>query len=222
MTARALAVLAKLPVPGRVKTRLAAGFGAVEAARAAEAMLADTLASVRAVDAEPWLCFAPAEARAPMAARAPGFRLLAQADGDLGDRLAACLDALLAGGADRVAIVGADTPHAPPATYAAGFDLLDGHDVVLGPALDGGYYLVAAKAPAPELFVGVPMGTAAVLEVTVGRAEAAGLSVALLPALRDLDRPGDLAAALAAGDLAASPRTGAVAAELLGPSGRGG
>jgi rSAM/selenodomain-associated transferase 1 len=215
-TGRALAVIAKRPLPGQVKTRLAPAFGAVGAARAAAAMLADTLATVRAVEADRWLCFAPARARAAMAALAPGFGLLAQPGGGLGARLAACLDGLLAAGAGRVAIVGADTPHLPPATCAAAFALLEEVDVVLGPALDGGYYLVAAKAPAPELFAGVPMGTDRVLAATIGRAEAAGLTVGLLPALRDLDTPDDLAAALAAGELAASPATSAVAAELLG------
>ena len=216
-TGRALAVIAKRPVPGQVKTRLAPAFGPVGAARAAAAMLADTLATVRAVEADRWLCFAPARARAAMAALAPGFGLLAQPGGGLGARLAACLDGLLAQpGAGRAAIVGADTPHLPPATCAAAFALLDEVDVVLGPALDGGYYLVAAKAPAPALFAGVRMGTAAVLAATLERAEAAGLTVGLLPALRDLDTPDDLAAALAAGELAASPETSAVAAELLG------
>jgi glycosyltransferase A (GT-A) superfamily protein (DUF2064 family) len=87
--------------------------------------------------------------------------------------------------------------------------------VVLGPATDGGYYLVAAKAPRPELFLGVPMGTDKVLAVTLRRAAAGNLRVGLLPPLRDLDRFEDLQAALDAGELAASPRTLAVATELV-------
>jgi rSAM/selenodomain-associated transferase 1 len=212
---RAVAVIAKQPVPGLAKTRLAPAFGAAGAARAAAAMLADTVATVRAVAADPWLCFAPAGARTAMAALAPGFGLLPQRGAGLGARLADCLARLLAGGAAKVAIVGADTPHVPAAAYETAFALLDGADVVLGPALDGGYYLVAAKAPAPELFAGVPMGTGEVLAATLARAGAARLSVALLAPARDLDRPGDLAAALAAGELAGSPATAAVAAELL-------
>jgi hypothetical protein len=86
---------------------------------------------------------------------------------------------------------------------------------VLGPAADGGYYLVAAKAAHPELFEGVPMGTDTVLEVTLRRAATAGLEVGLLAPMRDLDRIEDLRAALDAGELAASPRTLAVATELL-------
>jgi uncharacterized protein len=212
---RAVAVVAKAPVAGLAKTRLAAAVGAAAASRAAAAMLADTLEVVAAVDAAPWLCFTPGAARARMRRLAPGFGLLPQVDGDLGDRLAACLAGLLERGAERVAIVGADTPHVPGAAYAAAFELLDRVDVVLGPATDGGYYLVAAKAAHPQLFVGVPMGTDAVLEATLRRAAAGGLEVGLLGPMRDLDRIEDLRAALDAGELAASPRTLAVAGELL-------
>jgi rSAM/selenodomain-associated transferase 1 len=211
----ALAVIAKEPVAGLAKTRLVPALGTAGAARAAAAMLADTLAAVRASGAEPWLCFTPAAARERLGRLAPGFGLLAQAAGDLGDRLAACLADLLAAGADRVAIVGADTPHVPQASYRRAFALLDDADVVLGPALDGGYYLVAAKAARPELFVGVPMGTEIVLAETLARAASDRLVVALLPPLRDLDRVEDLAAALAAGELASAPATLAAATDLL-------
>ncbi len=216
MTGRvAVAVVAKEPVAGFAKTRMAPTLGQRGAAKAAAAMLADTLAVVARVTAEPWLCFTPATARERLAALAPGFRLLPQSGGDLGDRLAACAAALRAAGAERVAIVGADTPHLPRRWYETALALLDRVDVVLGPALDGGYYLVAATAPPPELFVGVPMGTDLVLGETLRRAERRGLRVALLPPLRDLDRVEDLAAALAAGELDASPRSRAVVAALL-------
>ena len=211
----ALAVIAKEPVAGLAKTRLVPALGEAGAARAATAMLADTLAAVRATGADPWLCFTPVEARERLGRLAPGFGLLAQGSGDLGDRLAACLADLLATGADRVTIVGADTPHVPVTSYQRAFALLDAADVVLGPALDGGYYLVAAKAARPELFVGIPMGTEVVLTETLARAIAAGLVVALLPPLRDLDMVEDLAAALDAGELAGAPATLAATKELL-------
>jgi rSAM/selenodomain-associated transferase 1 len=215
---RRLVVIAKEPVPGAVKTRLAPLLGADGAARVAAAMLADTVAAMAEVDAEPWVCFAPPQARPRMARLAPGFGLLAQVEGDLGDRLAGCFAALLGSGAERVVIVGADTPQVPRATYEAAFALLDQADVVLGPAEDGGYYLVGAKAPLPELFVGVPMGTDAVLQVTMERAGRRRLRVGTVPMLRDLDRLEDLRAALAAGELDASPRTRRVVADLLAGS----
>jgi uncharacterized protein len=205
---RAVVVIAKEPVPGAVKTRLAATLGDDGAARAAAAMLADTVVGMAAVDAEPWVCFAP------------GFGLLAQVEGDLGDRLAACLAALLGAGADQVVIVGADTPQVPRATYEAAFTLLDQVDLVLGPARDGGYYLVGAKAALPELFVGVPMGTDAVLEVTMQRAARRRLRVGTVPTLRDLDQLEDLQAALAAGELDACPRTRSVVADMLAADNR--
>jgi rSAM/selenodomain-associated transferase 1 len=211
----ALAVIAKEPVAGLAKTRLVPALGETGAARAAAAMLADTLAAVRASGADPWLCFTPTGARERLRRRAPGFGLLAQAAGGLGDRLAACLADLLGAGAERVAIVGADTPHVPQASYRRAFALLDEVDVVLGPALDGGYYLVAAKAARPELFVGIPMGTEVVLTETLARAARGGLAVALLPPLRDLDRVEDLAAAMTAGELDGAPATLAAATELL-------
>jgi len=211
----AVAVIAKEPVAGLVKTRLVPALGAAGAARVAAAMLADTLAVVAGVDAAPWLCFTPAEARDRLARLAPGFGLLPQAGGDLGDRLAACLDELLRTGAERVAIVGADTPHVPAARYRRALALLDRDDLVLGPALDGGYYLVAARMARPELFVGVQMGTATVLKETVARAGRLGLRVGLLPVLRDLDRVDDLEAALAGRLLDGCPRTRAAVAELL-------
>ena len=217
---RALVVIAKEPVPGAVKTRLAATLGDDAAARAAAAMLADTVAGMAEVDAEPWVCFAPPEAGTRIARLAPGFGLLAQVEGDLGDRLAGCLAALVGGGADQVVIVGADTPHVPRATYDAAFTLLDRVDVVLGPAHDGGYYLVGAKTVLPELFVGVPMGTDAVLEVTMRRAVRRRLRVGTVPTLRDLDQLEDLQAALAAGELDASPRTRLVVADLLAADSR--
>jgi uncharacterized protein len=212
---RALVVIAKEPVPGAVKTRLAPFVGADGAARVAAAMLADTVAVMTQVEADPWVCFAPPDARGRMARLAPGCGLLAQVQGDLGDRLAACFAALLDGGAERVVIVGADTPHVPRATYEAAFALLDQVEVVLGPAEDGGYYLVGAKAALPELFVGVPMGTEVVLQETIQRAIRRRLRIATVPTLRDLDRLEDLRAALAAGALHGSPRTRLVATDLL-------
>ena len=221
MSRPALAVIAKEPVEGLAKTRLAPALGGPGAARVAAALLMDTLATVRTVTADPWLCFAPAAARDRMAAMAPGFRLLAQAGGDLGDRLAACADALHAAGARSLAIVGADTPHLCAAWYRSAFELLDRVDLVLGPALDGGYYLVAmdtsTRPPPAELFAGVPMGSDAVLGETLARAQDLGHRVALLPPLRDLDRIEDLQAALDQGELAASPNSLEAIGALLRP-----
>jgi len=213
--AGALAVIAKDPVAVAAKTRLIPALGAEGAARAAAAMLADTLNVVRTVEAAPWLCFTPASARERLGRLAPGFSLLPQCDGDLGDRLADCLHQLLRRGGDRAAIIGADTPHLPAATCRRAFALLDHADLVLGPAMDGGYYLIAARACWP-VFTGIPMGSDQVLQATLDRADHLRLRVALLPALRDLDRVEDLHAALEGGELDQAPHTKAVACQLLG------
>lgn len=219
MSGHKLAVIAKEPVAGLAKTRLAPVLGDYGAAAVAAALLDDTLALLASVEAEPWLCFAPATARARMAALAPGFELLPQVDGGLGDRLAACATALHAAGATRLGIVGADTPHLPAEWCQTAFELLDRVDVVLGPALDGGYYLIAidgtAGPPPTELFTGVPMGGDQVLEETLRRARRLGMRAGLLPPLRDLDRIEDLRAALGGGELAASPRSTEVVGRLL-------
>jgi uncharacterized protein len=214
-----LAVIAKEPVAGLAKTRLAPALGDDDAATVAAALLDDSLALLMRVQADPWLCFAPAAARERMATLAPGCMLLPQVDGDLGDRLAACATSLYAAGATRLGIIAADTPHLPADWCQTAFELLDRVDVVLGPALDGGYYLIAidgsAGPPPPELFTGVPMGSDQVLRVTLRRARRLGLRTGLLPPLRDLDTIEDLQAALAGGELASSPRSLEVVRELL-------
>jgi uncharacterized protein len=226
VSADKLAVIAKEPVAGLAKTRLMPALGRHGAAAVAAALLDDTLALLTTVEAEPWLCFAPAAARDRMATLAPGFELLPQVDGDLGDRLAACATALHAAGATRLGIIGADTPHLPADWCRAAFELLDEVDVVLGPALDGGYYLIAidgsAGPPPTELFTGVPMGSDQVLEETLRRARRLGLRAGLLPPLRDLDRVEDLEAALDGGELAASPRSLEVVGALLSQRDRAG
>jgi rSAM/selenodomain-associated transferase 1 len=215
----AIVVNTKEPVAGATTTRLIPAFGPDGAARAAAAMLADTLAVAAAAGAEPWVCFTPPAARARLARLAPGFGLLPQRDGDLGDRLAACFEDLLGLGVARMAIVAADTPQLPASSCQEAFALLDQVDVVLGPCVDGGYYLVAATACWPELFVGVPMGSDAVLQETTARAGRLSLKVGLLPVLRDLDRVEDLKQALAAGELDGCPHTRVAVAELLATAG---
>ncbi len=124
----------------------------------------------------------------------------------------ACLDSLLAGGCPGVLLIGSDTPTLPAAVLHEAVDLVasGGPDVVLGPSEDGGYYLIGLRARRPELFVEMPWSTGTVLAETVRRAEALGLTVALLPTWFDVDTPPDLArlaASLAASDEPAAPHT---------------
>lgn len=194
--APAVIVMAKAPRAGRVKTRLCPPLSPAQAAELYAGFLRDTVQRVRGVtEARPVVAYAPASAAAFFAARCRGFRLVAQRGHDLGARLAGAFAAVFADGAPVAVAIGGDTPTLPAAFIRrAVARLVDGGcDLVLGPSLDGGYYLIGLRGPHPELFDGVPWSTPAVFAETVRRARRAGLRVASLPPWPDVDTPADLA-----------------------------
>jgi hypothetical protein len=136
--------------------------------------------------------FEPAAAAADVRAWLPGVRLLAQSGADLGARMADAFARAFARGASRVVLAGTDVPGLARETATAALSALDAADVVLGPAEDGGYYLVGLRAPAPALFSGMEWSTPGVLEETRARARAAGLAVHELAPLADVDTLDDL------------------------------
>lgn len=202
-----LALIAKEPVAGHAKTRLAAGLGAAGSAELAAAMLRDTaeaLARLAPAGAELLLYHDPPDAAGRLAALGlpARFRPLPQPAGSLGARLAHLVDAQARDGRPLV-VVAADAPHA-----AAGvLDALPARpgEIVLAPCEDGGYWAVGLDAPAP--IFDVPMSAGDVVGATVACAATAGRPVRLLAPTLDLDVPDDLAAAEARGLLAAAPRT---------------
>ena len=115
-----------------------------------------------------------------------------QTSGDLGRRMATAFAEAFRSGALRVAVIGTDCPAITPELLAEAFQRLETADLVLGPATDGGYYLIALRRPVPELFVDIPWGSPRVLEQTLQRAQRLSLSVALLKTLSDVDRPEDV------------------------------
>ncbi|GAC1380996.1 MAG: hypothetical protein NVSMB30_28790 [Hymenobacter sp.] len=148
-----------------------------------------------AVPATVWL--ADAAGPEPTATEAQDWLALpvrCQAPGDLGERMAAAFAAAFEAGARRVAIIGTDCPGLRAAHLTQAFAQLADHDVVLGPATDGGYYLLGLRQPCPELFQNKAWSTASVLPDTVAEAERLGYRVALLPELRDVDTAVDLVA----------------------------
>lgn len=139
-----------------------------------------------------WL-FTPPDA--PFAQLLPGRRCVPQVGGDLGAKLDAGMREALAGGADAVLVIGADAPHLPLVTLDHAADaLVAGSDVVLGPALDGGYYLIGARAPVPGLLHDMPWSTDVVFAETMRRADALGLRVQVLAPLGDVDTVDDAVA----------------------------
>ncbi|MDJ0466945.1 DUF2064 domain-containing protein [Streptomyces sp. H27-C3] len=177
-----LLVIAKEPVPGRVKTRLSPPYSPVEAARLAAASLADTLSAVLA---------APVRRRVLVLDGVPGawvprgIEVVAQCAGGLDERLAAAFG-LCTGPA---LLVGMDTPQLSPALLAPALapDAWDGCDAWFGPAVDGGFWALGLAAPDPALLRGVPMSVPETGEVQRARLTCAGLAVRDLPLLRDVD-----------------------------------
>jgi uncharacterized protein len=189
-----LLVFVRAPRRGGVKTRLAAEVGE-DAALAVYRRLAEhTLAEARSL-AGVELCVhhAPADAAAEVRAwLGEGPRYLPQADGGLGERMRDAFARAFAGGARRVAIVGSDLPGLSAVLLARAFRLLEERDAVLGPARDGGYYLLGLRRPVEGVFAGVPWSTPRVLAATLERFRAAGIEPALLEELADVDRAEDL------------------------------
>ncbi|SFC83967.1 hypothetical protein SAMN05421773_106228 [Streptomyces aidingensis] len=218
-----LLVIAKEPVPGRVKTRLTPHFTPGQAARLAAAALADTLRAVRRM---------PARRRVlVLAGRAgewlpDGFEVVPQCAGGLDERIAAAF----AGCDGPALLVGMDTPQLTPALLAPATapGSWPPRRAWFGPAEDGGFWALGLAEPDPGLVRGVPMSTARTGAEQRARLLAAGLEVRDLPVLRDVDTPVDAAliARQAPGTRfaalhAALTATTAAAAPPAGPAGRG-
>ncbi len=180
-----LVMFARYPTPGRAKTRLIPALGADGAAALHRRLTERTLATMQATAL-------PIELRSTGASVAAFRRWLGdiavvpQGTGHLGLRMrrAAARPAIL---------MGADIPGLTPSHLHQATALLADHEVVIGPATDGGYYLIGVSEPAPWLFAPMAWGTDAVLATTLERCAARGITPGLLPPLADLDRPEDLA-----------------------------
>ncbi|WP_329478525.1 DUF2064 domain-containing protein [Kribbella sp. NBC_01484] len=185
MTRGTLIVIAKEPVPGRVKTRLQTEFTAAEAAALARASLVDTLSAVCSTaasrrvlalegDPGPWL--------------PDGFEVIGQRGGGLAERLAAAFEDAFDG--TPMLLVGMDTPQLTPGLLGFRWS---GHDAVLGLTDDGGYWCLGLRVPDRRALIGVPMSTDHTGIDQLRRLRMLGLRVLLLPTLRDMDTPHDAA-----------------------------
>src|SRR5262245_10563097 len=197
-TMRRLALFARWPEPGRVKTRLSPALPTSLACQLYQAMLSDAQATCAAASVdERVLYWADAPADQDWSPGSGGFAVRDQRGSDLGRRLQCAFDEMLGAAADRAVVVGADCPDMDHSRIDEAFAVLDAHDVALGPSADGGYYLIGLRRPAPILFETVSWGTSDVLEQTLLRAREAGLTVRVLGVLADLDTPADLVAFVA-------------------------
>ena len=181
-------VIAKEPLPGRVKTRLTPPFSPAEAARLAEAALADTLHTVLALPAARRVVVL---AGAPGPWLPPGIEVVRQGAGGLDERLAAAFGACTG----PTLLIGMDTPQVTAAGLAPalGPGGWDGCDAWFGPAEDGGFWALGLAEPDPGLLRGVPMSVPETGAVQRRRLVDAGLTVRDLPPLRDVDTAADAA-----------------------------
>lgn len=189
-------VFAREPIAGQVKTRLIPALGAEGATRLYRRLLRialDAATGVPGVRPELWCAGAPPDGGecARLAGR-DGLDWYHQPAGNLGARMAEAFRSALSG-CDRAVLIGSDCPGYSTDYLAAAFAGLADRDVVLGPAVDGGYVLIGLSRPAPALFTGIDWGTDRCLSDTRARLVALGLDWAELPTLSDIDRPEDLA-----------------------------
>jgi len=189
-------VFVKEPRPGAVKSRLATRIGAERAAAVYRAIAGEEMrrTTPRGDEYERVFFFDPPQAQAAMQAWLPGERLVAQGGGDLGARMSAAFAETFRRGARRVAIVGTDVPWVAREDVLDALESLDEHDLVIGPATDGGYYLLATKRHQQALFRDIPWSTPDVLTATLDRASSVGLGVRVLRTLGDVDTAEDVAA----------------------------
>jgi rSAM/selenodomain-associated transferase 1 len=191
-----LIVFAREPLPGMVKTRLAATVGAKAAAELYATMLQDVLNITRQLDGVETIVFWACEEHA-LSRLAEKYQCASrlQGPGDLGQRMQRAFEEMFTDGFDLCCIIGSDAPDLPPTYILNAYQLLDEqHDVVLGPSLDGGYYLLGLKRLYPQLFRNISWSSPDVLRQSLAAARSQGLTTALLPEWQDIDTDEDLRA----------------------------
>jgi len=192
----ALIFFARAPVPGKAKTRLIPELGAEGAAELYRCFLLDTLA--RDCDEHPDVLVAVAEpahlepVRALTEEVCPAAKLIVQSGLDLGERMVNAFKEAFGRGYTSAVVIATDTPSLPSARVSSALALSDYRDLVIGPSLDGGYYLIGLRKVVPEFFRDVPWGSPAVLVQTLRWAQALGAKVSLLEPWYDVDTPQDL------------------------------
>ena len=180
-----LIIFVRAPRVGEVKTRLASKLSREGACAAYRQLVQALLRNLRKV-AHVELCYTPADAEGEIRPwLQPGWTCTPQVDGDLGVRM------LHASAGGPTLIIGSDCPYVTAKDIREAEDALLSHDVVIGPATDGGYWLIGTRQPQPALFADIAWSSESVLAETLSRARANGLKVHLLRLLTDVDTAED-------------------------------
>lgn len=188
----AIALFARAPIPGQVKTRLVGRFSAEQVADLYRAFVLDMweMLAAFAAQAELFLYTDREDARWR---ELGGPRIRVQRGSDLGERMLDCFRRMHAEGCGPLLILGSDSPSLPAATIAPWTELVSQTGAVLGPAADGGYYAIGCREPHPRMFERVEWSGPRTLAQTAVALERCGLPPAYLPAYYDIDTPQDLA-----------------------------
>ncbi len=187
MSSRRLIIFAKAPILGTVKSRIASSAGSEKALEIYETIvrkLFDDLHELSEVQLR--ITPDPSCTRFPIFHN-PVWELKLQGEGDLGERLRNAFAEAFQDNAESVVIIGSDCPYVAPADIRQAWQSLKSEDLVLGPALDGGYWLIGLRQPCPSLFDGIMWSSENVLCQTLARAKAAKLRVQQLRQLSDID-----------------------------------
>ncbi|MBE9004020.1 TIGR04282 family arsenosugar biosynthesis glycosyltransferase [Fortiea sp. LEGE XX443] len=191
-----LIIFTRYPEPGKTKTRLIPALGSIGAANLQQQMTEHTTLQAKelqkAADISVEVRFAGGSLQLMEDWLGLDLFYQSQGEGDLGLRMERSLFDAFQNSAEHVIIIGTDCPELTSQLLATAFKQLQTAELVLGPALDGGYYLIGLRRLIPELFANIDWGTSQVLQQTVTIAEKLDVSHVYLPALADVDRPEDI------------------------------
>lgn len=201
-TTGTLILFTRYPVPGTTKTRLIPALGALEAAQLQRHMTEHALNQARQLQRrraiQPVIAYEGGDENRMRSWLGEDLVYMTQGAGSIGDRMHRAFAQAKRLGLPKTVIIGTDIPQLTADTIWQAFQFLEQTDLVLGPATDGGYYLIGmgrmlAPDPPRKLFDDIAWGTGQVLEQTLFMAQRAGFSWTLLDELQDVDRPEDLA-----------------------------
>jgi rSAM/selenodomain-associated transferase 1 len=222
MSDSALVVMARFPEKGKIKTRLAQSIGDENTQRLYHAFLTDIAQKFADGDCDLSWAYTPAgvdfERFIALLTRldAARCRSFPQQGAELGARLHAVFQTMYARHLQKTIVIASDSPHISRGVISQAREALNSTDVVLGPADDGGYYLIAMSEP-HDVFSNIPMSTQDVLRMTIDKAHDQGLSVQLLEPLFDVDELPELVrlAHLLEREQALAPATAACLAQII-------